>query len=273
MGDLFRNAIEHWNDLRKKQTGDGGLSAGVGAVINKPKPKPKPKPETVVVPIKPEQPAPKPSGKITTGRDADEGTPDWYRRMFTACEIDQGYEESVASSVRTVLRGEDRYRIVENRTGVPWWIVGVIHFKESSCNFDGILHNGQRGIIGEYAMKHNVKSTIVPKGVGPFRTWEDAAVHALAESNRWRKIAAGGRDIGEILYAMERFNGQGYLSKTSEAGAENSPYLWARSNINDGSGKYVRDHVFDPNAPTNKTTGAAVILKELWKSGRITLEV
>lgn len=85
MGDLFRNAIEHWNDLRKKQTGDGGLATGVGAVINKPKPKPEP----VVAPIKPEQPAPK-------ERKAE--MLDWYpkaikhsKRMKTKGKYAKGY--------------------------------------------------------------------------------------------------------------------------------------------------------------------------------------
>lgn len=39
MGKLFENAIESWNDLHKRQrASDGGLSAGVGQVLNKPKP-------------------------------------------------------------------------------------------------------------------------------------------------------------------------------------------------------------------------------------------
>lgn len=208
---------------------------------------------------------------ITTGRDPDEGTVPWYKRMFVACEIDKGYERAVADDVAIVERGEARYKAVEDRTGVPWWIIGAIHFKEASCRFDAILHNGQRGLIGPEAIAANRKSTIVPLGVGPFATWEDAAVDALKESGRWRKIAAGGRDIGEILYAAERYNGAAYLSKDPnyKPGDENSPYLWARSNINDDFGKFPRDHVFDPKAPTNTTTGLAVILKELHKAGKI----
>jgi lysozyme family protein len=270
---------EVFDRFKPQPKSDGGISKAVGQVINKPD-APRPdnrehdpisgKTTTVARPV---EPAPKKSGPISTGHDPDEGTEPWYRRMFAACEIDKGYEDAVAHDVRTVLRGESRYRVVEARTGVPWWIIGCLHFKEASCDFDGILHNGEHGIIGTDAMRRNRKSTIVPKGVGPFPTWEASAVDAIKENSRWKKIAAGGRDIGEILYAAERFNGQGYLSQTSEAGKENSPYLWARSNINDGFGKYVRDHVFDPNAPTNKTTGLAVILKELAKAGKIEISV
>jgi lysozyme family protein len=172
----------------------------------------------------------------------------------------------VANDVSTVLRGEARYKAVEGKTGVPWWIIGAIHFKEASCNFEGVLHSGERGLIGPKAMAENRKSTIVPKGVGPFETWEDSAVHALKESGRWKKIADGGRDIGDILYAAERFNGTGYISGAGRK--ETTPYLWARSNINDGFGKYVRDGEYDSSASTNKTTGLALILKELQGMGK-----
>lgn len=206
------------------------------------------------------------SKPVTTGRDPDEGTVPWYRRMFELCKIDRGYEGAVAADVNTVLRGEARYRLVEEKTGVPWWVIGAIHFKEASCNFAGVLHNGEK-IIGT-----GRKTKLVPAGRGPFATWEEAAIDAITLNGaRWAKLRAGSRDIGEILYAAERYNGSAYLSKTSDAGKENSPYLWARSNINDGFGKYVRDHVFDPNATTQKTTGLAVILKELAKAGKIKL--
>lgn len=195
-----------------------------------------------------------------------EGTVEWYRAAYAECKIDVGHERSVANDVALVLHGKQQYLVSQNDTGILWWILGCLHFKESSCDFQAILHNGQRGIIGPEAMRLNRKSTIVPKGVGPFPDWRTATKHAV-EGPRWAKIRAGAHDIGEILYAAERYNGAGYL--TGAGKAETSPYLWARSSINDDFGKYVSDGVFDPKATTQKTTGMAVIIKELERMGEI----
>jgi len=207
------------------------------------------------------------SGTISSGVDIDEGTPPWYRRMFVGCQTDPGFESQVANTVNTVKRGYDKYLNVaiklgfkEEKATVFAWILGAIHFKEASCSFLGVLHNGER-IIGTGKL-----TTIVPIGRGPFETWDDAAVDAInLNGARWAKLRGGSTDIGEILYAMERFNGTGYL--TGAGKSETSPYLWACSNVNDGYGKYPRDHVWDPNASVQSSAGAALILKELYKQG------
>lgn len=202
---------------------------------------------------------------ITTGHDSDEGTLPWYRRMFKACEINPGKESLLHSAVTTILSGEKRYLEVEKATKVPAMVLGCLHWKEASCSFKGVLHNGEH-IIGT-----GQKTKLVPKGRGPFSTWEEAAVDAIElNPNRWSKLASGSRDIGEILYACERFNGTGYISGSGRL--ETSPYLWACSNINDGFGKYTSDGHFDPNATTQKTVGIAPILKELIRLGHFKIE-
>src|SRR6185369_1832675 len=77
------------------------------------------------------------------------------------------------------------------------------------------------------------------------------------------------------LTMLEKYNGLGYAAKGVP-----SPYIWAGTNQYQ-SGKYVRDHVYDPNAvdtqlgcaglliamnafkmplkPTQTTTGAVII--------------
>lgn len=200
---------------------------------------------------------PKPPADLST---YDEGTVEWYRAAFSQMTYDKGYENAIAGDAHTVLRGKARYMALEQSVEIPWWIIGGIHFKESSCDFKGVLHNGER-IIGT-----GKKTTIVPAGRGPFATWEEAAIDAV-QGSRWDKIRAGVRDIGNILYAVERYNGTGYISGAGKL--ERSPYLWARTSINDDYGKYVRDGVFDKDAPTNKTTGFAAIVKELQRFGEI----
>src|SRR5258708_27281051 len=63
-----------------------------------------------------------------------------------------------------------RYKAVEKLTGVPWWFIAVVHEREGAQKWDTFLGNGQ---------SLSRKTTIIPKGRGPFNTWEDGAVDAL----------------------------------------------------------------------------------------------
>ena len=216
-------------------------------------------------PVKP-MPTPQiPSDALTSGQDADEGTEPWYRRMFAACVVDEGKEAMLAKTLRVVESGMPQYLKVAQQLGARnsqnfAYVLGAIHWKEASCDFRGVLHNGEK-IVGTAE-----KTKLVPAGRGPFATWEEAAIDAIRMNpKRWEKLLMGSEDVGAILYALERYNGTGYI--TGAGKAENSPYLWACSNINDDKGKYVADGKFDPEASTGATCGAGLILKYFYNQG------
>lgn len=142
-----------------------------------------------------------------------------------------------------------RYEVVAKATGVPWDVIGVIHYREASGSFAGVLHNGQK-IIGT-----GKKTTLVPKGRGPFSTWEEAAIDALvvcpphaAENKDW--------SIAGTLDLLERYNGLGYRNK-----GRPSPYLWAGTDQY-VKGKYVADGKYDPEH-VDQQLGVAPILMKL----------
>jgi len=117
------------------------------------------------------------------------------------------------------------YQHVEDATGVPWYMVAVIHRRESDGNFDTYLGNGQslRRI-----------TTIVPKGRGPFPNFLAGAIDALKEDDLvdvkdWR--------LEKILFWCTTFNGWGY--------GLTSPYIWGGTN-QQKRGRYIRDHVYNP---------------------------
>jgi lysozyme family protein len=153
----------------------------------------------------------------------------WYAEMFRTMKFDDGYESQIAGAAHRVLAGKDRYEaLVKNFfPKMPWFFVGVTHNMECSCNWRGVLHNGEL-IVGT-----NRKTKLVPAGHGPFATWEDAAVDAL-QIEGMDKIQDW--SIGNILRMGELFNGTGYQRRS-----ENTPYLWAMTSVNDGTGKYVAD--------------------------------
>lgn len=137
-----------------------------------------------------------------------------------------------------------RYKAVEKITNVPWWFVAVVHERESSQNFNTYLGNGQA---------LDKKTTIVPKGRGPFKTWEDGAVDALTNC---APFASRNKDwsIGGALAMLEQYNGTGYATKGIP-----SPYIWAGTDQY-SKGKYVADGKYDPDA-VDTQLGCAGLLK------------
>jgi len=181
------------------------------------------------------------------------GTEEWYEKAFSLLTYDKGFTTSIKKAASRVAAGKTRYEPVAAALGMHWWHIGALHNMEASCNFSGVLHNGER-IIGT-----TKKTTLVPKGRGPFKTWEDAAIDALG-MKRYARFGIEAWTLGFILQKSEEYNGVGYLKWHP---SENSPYLWAQTNINDDFGKYTSDGKFSETASANGQTGIAAIFKEL----------
>ena len=150
---------------------------------------------------------------------------------------------------KRLIANKARYQAVAAKTGVPWFVIAVIHQRESSGNFAGVLHNGEK-IIGT-----GKKTRLVPAGRGPFSTWEQAAIDALTNCGPY---AARNKDwsVGGTLALLERYNGLGYANRGLP-----SPYIWSGTDQY-VKGKYVRDHVFDPNA-VDQQLGCAGLIKAM----------
>jgi lysozyme family protein len=166
----------------------------------------------------------------------------WGKALFTR-------STQINAQAEKIIANRSRYELVSKATGVPWDVIGVIHYRESSNDFRGVLHNGQK-IIGT-----GKKTTLVPKGRGPFSTWEEAAIDALANCH---PHLAKNKDwsIGNTLDKLESYNGLGYRNKGLP-----SPYLWAGTDQYT-KGKYVADGKFDPNH-VDQQLGVAAILRKL----------
>lgn len=166
----------------------------------------------------------------------------WEKAKFTR-------STAINAQAAKILANRARYEAVSKATGVPWDVIGVIHYRESSSDFKGVLHNGEK-IIGT-----GKKTTLVPKGRGPFNSWEEAAIDALVNAP---PQAAKNKDwsIAGTLDILERYNGLGYRKKGLP-----SPYLWAGTDQY-VKGKYVADGKYDPEH-VDKQLGTAAILMRL----------
>lgn len=152
---------------------------------------------------------------------------------------------------KRILANKARYEAVSKSLAkqghtIPWWFIGVTHYREANLDFGTYLGNGQ---------SLSKRTTIVPRGRGPFNTWEDGAVDALVYAP---PFAARNTDwsIGGSLAMLEKYNGLGYAQM-----GKPSPYIWAGTNQYI-KGKYIADHVYDPEHVDHQL-GVAGILKFL----------
>lgn len=221
--------------------------------------------ETPRLPEPEPDPMPQPiPGELDTEDNGNTRSPDW-QYIWDNAELDGFRVPLILEKCADILANAERYKKVGqgNQTRhkelkaqgvpeIPWWFIGFLHYRESSLSFEGVLHNGDR-IIGNGRV-----TTHVPKGRGPFSTWEEAAIDALDmkgfyDCKSWSMVDAIAR--------AERFNGFGYR-KTGEY----SPYICAGTSFHDETGKYVADGKYSASAP-EKQLGAIAIWKGLKSLG------
>ena len=128
-----------------------------------------------------------------------------------------------------------------------WWFVAIVHEREASQNFSRSIAQGDRW---------DRRSVNVPRGIGPFKSFIDAAVFAL---NRCAPYAGKSKDwsIGGVLTLFIQYNGTGY----EDWHHERSPYDWGATTVQQ-RGKYTGDAKYDPTA-WDTQVGAAAMLKAM----------
>lgn len=156
------------------------------------------------------------------------------------------------------LTVKPRYLAISSATGVPWWVVAVIHEREAGGppHFDRSIAQGDP--LSEVS-RHE------PAGRGPFldhptdppgqdafyRGALDALIECSPHAAIWKDWSIGG-----TLCLLEQYNGLGYANM-----GRPSPYIWSGSDQY-VSGKYVRDHVYDPHV-VDSQEGCAPLLSRM----------
>lgn len=164
-----------------------------------------------------------------------------YATLWQNMVIPSSRLGAITATARRILSYKGRYKIVEKATGVPWFFIGIIHYREADLNFHCHLHNGDPLI----ARTVHVPAGRPLKGEPPFR-WEDSAVDALQmEGLRGGSIVS----VETFAYCAEGYNGWGYEHEPGpDHGHATSAYLWGDTNEH-SLGKFTSDHHYDPNAP------------------------
>jgi lysozyme family protein/peptidoglycan hydrolase-like protein with peptidoglycan-binding domain len=167
-----------------------------------------------------------------------------YADLWQRMEVLPDKVQAVSTITNRLIGFKSTYQKVSQATGVPWFVIAALHNRESDADFDTYLGNGE---------PLNRVTRLVPKGRGPFPSWEAGAIDAL-DLDRLNQVTDWSPE--RACYEIEKFNGFGYRAKHV-----NSPYLWSFSN-NYQSGKYVADGVFNPSV-VDKQCGAMPIVKQI----------
>jgi lysozyme family protein len=165
---------------------------------------------------------------------------------WNAASVLPGLVHFIDGVSHRLVNSKPRYQTVEAVTGVPWAVIAVIHERESSQSWFASLAQGD---------PWNKVSIHVPRGRGPFASWEAAAIDALKvcapHAAKWDDWTIGG-----ALTLLEQYNGLGYANMGNP-----SPYIWA-STDQYSRGKYIADGHFDPNAVDHQL-GCAALLQRM----------
>lgn len=135
---------------------------------------------------------------------------------------------STAKIAAQLLKNRDRFLKAQALTGVPaLWLMPVF-YREGGKGFGAYFGNGD---------PLDKATTHVPKGRGPFATWEEGVDDALqldhiTQVDEWTWPRA--------CYQWELYNGFGPRSHGRPSG-----YVWSWTNEYSG-GKYVADGVWSP---------------------------
>lgn len=175
-----------------------------------------------------------------------------YTELFDSCILTTEPTRilELRSACKTILVNEPIYWKVESETGVPWFVIAFLHYRESNLNFKCHLHNGDP--LTERT-KHVPKDRPLT-GSPPF-TWSHSAIDALTGRQhpfRW--------DVAGVLGFCERYNGLGYRYHQM-----NSPYLWSCTDKY-SSGLFVADGTLDMSKKDARP-GVAALLKNMIDTG------
>lgn len=157
------------------------------------------------------------------------------------------YENTV---VKKLIEHKEKYQAVAEEIGCPTTFVMGIHIRENARDigrFSSYLGNGQA---------LDKVTTFVPKGRGPFSSWEEGAIdalklHNLDEIEDW--------SMERMVYEWERFNGFGYRWRQKKYPdiLMHTPYVWNHTQHYE-KGRFVSDGKFNPRSE-DKNIGCFVL--------------
>ena len=178
-----------------------------------------------------------------------------YAGYWNTMSLSHANAPRVISACKKIVSHKSRYETAQRSTGVPWYMIGCLHMRESSLNFTTQLAQGD---------PLNRVSTHVPAGRGPFATWEAGARDALVVLKGYNRVIDW--RLEKILYYCENYNGWGYWRYHNMIP---SPYVWGATSIQ-RPGKYIADGQWSSTA-WDTQIGCAIMIRVISQMEKFTL--
>jgi lysozyme family protein len=155
--------------------------------------------------------------------------------------------DAAKAGAQKVIANKARYIAVSNKIGVPWALIGALDLRESDCDPDASLGQGD---------PWREVSQQVPAGFGPFSSWEDAAIFYMKREHV-DVVGSEGWTMPMACFKAEGWNGWGYRDYHHVR----SPYVWAGTN-HQQFGKYIGDGEWS-SGTMDKQLGVVAVLYQL----------
>lgn len=185
-----------------------------------------------------------------------------YAFLFSVATITEARQAEVVRSASWARANKARFQKIENLTRVPWYVVAIINIMEAGTDFSGTLLNGD---------PWNKKTVHYPARLGPWDSWEDAAIFAIRhEAKGWNfNLDIFVWDIPGIFFFLEAWNGfnarsEPQYSLTTPKGA--SPYIYSGTPFYTKGKKLEAPSRFEPEL-VSAQIGCMAFLKELERQG------
>lgn len=183
-----------------------------------------------------------------------------YEQLFATCQLRRSCLEPTGRIAQEILQRQGDYGLVERQTGVPWWFVGILHYRELDFR-DAHLHNGDS--LTNRTIRYPQGRPIAPPANGQPYTFVESAIDAL----RWKQFhTAKDHSIGAMLWGFELWN-----NFCDVKGGKNSEYLWNGTN-HFSSSQYWNQSLIGNNNDSygqGHKIGAAAIVWYLYYQGML----
>jgi lysozyme family protein len=176
-----------------------------------------------------------------------------YQDMWNGIVLRPRMVATIEATARRIVDFKPTYDAIVSGTKIPWYFIAIIHYRESTNNFNRHLHNGDPLTAKTKLVPANRPS--LPPANGVRYTFEESAAD-LINLKGYEKIKVW--SMSRLLFEFERNNGFGYRRLKVPI---HSPYLW-NGTMYYKSGKFIADGRYSATA-IDKQLGCAVLLKFL----------
>jgi lysozyme family protein len=186
-----------------------------------------------------------------------------YQELFASCQVRSSWLAHIQELAQKIVSLRPQYyQAIQDQTSVPWWFIGILHYRDLGFNTNSHLHNGDP-LIGR--TDHDPVGRPVANPANGFAyTFVESAVDAL----RYKTYdTTQDRSIAAWLWRFEEWNGWGYAMR-----GMNSEYLWNGTNhfgSGNNQGLFIADYgtvgtpkavgQFDANAKSSQVGAAAIL--------------